>query len=61
MPRPKREVPLDRYTVKTMREVAAELGCSAQAISDVEQRAMKKLRAAFVERRIVTQGGRYGG
>jgi DNA-directed RNA polymerase sigma subunit (sigma70/sigma32) len=59
MPRPKREVPIDRYVVKTMREVAEELGCSPQAVSDVEQRALRKLRVAFVERKIVTQGGRY--
>ena len=61
MPRPKREVPLDRYTVKTMREVAAELGCSAQAVSQVERRAFRKLKQAFVEQRIVTSRGYYRG
>ena len=59
MPRPKREVPIDRYVVKTMREIAAELGCSPQAVNDAEQRAMKKLRVAFVERGIISREGRY--
>jgi DNA-directed RNA polymerase sigma subunit (sigma70/sigma32) len=59
MPRPKREVPLDRYTVRTMREVAKELGCSAQAVSQVEKRALRKLRVAFVERGIISREGRY--
>jgi DNA-directed RNA polymerase specialized sigma24 family protein len=59
MPRPKREVPIDRYVVKTMREVAEELGCSPQAVSDVEQRAFRKLKQAFVEQRIVSHEGRY--
>lgn len=59
--RPKREVPIDRYVVKTQREVAAELGCTPQDVNCVEQRAFRKLREAFVRARVVTREGRYDG
>lgn len=52
MPRPKREVPLDRYTVMTMKEVAKVLGVTAQRVSQIEKSAMRKIEAAFRGMRI---------
>lgn len=47
MPRLKREVPLERYTVMTMAEVGQRLGITAQRVSQIEKVAMQKLRVEF--------------
>lgn len=59
MPRPKRDIPIERLTTATLEEVARELGVSAMRVCQIEKVALAKLRAAFVERKIVTRSGRY--
>lgn len=59
MPRPKRTVPIERLTASTLAEIAKELGCSAMRVCQIEKQALKKLKVAFVERKIVTKEGYY--
>jgi hypothetical protein len=49
MPRgkPKRAVPLERYTAMSQREVGRALGISSVRVSQIERSAFKKIRAAF--------------
>lgn len=47
MSRTKRDIPIDRYTVKTLAEVGAELGISAMRVWQIERKAMEKLRKEF--------------
>ncbi len=61
MPRVKREVPIDRYVAKTLAEIAAELGCTPQAVRCCEKSALRKLREAFIRQGVVTRGGKYNG
>lgn len=59
MPRPLRVTPIDRLVARTLKEIADELGCTLMAVYYIEQKALKKLRAELVARRIVTREGRY--
>ncbi len=47
MPRPKRQVPIDRYVVRTLAEIAAMMQISPMRVYQIEQRALEKLRRAF--------------
>ena len=47
MPRPKRKVPIDRYVVRTLAEVAVLMRVSPMRIYQIEQSALAKLRKAF--------------
>lgn len=59
MPRSKRSIPIERLTTATLAEIARELGRSAMRVCQIEKQALAKLRATFVERKIVTKEGRY--
>lgn len=59
MPRSKLPTPMDRLTVMTLSEIAAQLNCTPQAVRHSEKRALEKIRRALIERKIVTPGGRY--
>jgi DNA-directed RNA polymerase sigma subunit (sigma70/sigma32) len=59
MPRPLRSIPIDRYVAMTLKQIAEELGCTPQAVADVERRALAKIRVAMIERGVVTREGRY--
>jgi DNA-directed RNA polymerase sigma subunit (sigma70/sigma32) len=48
MPRTKREVPIERYTVMTMAEVGRALGVTPQRVSQIEKSALRKIRLAFL-------------
>lgn len=43
----------------TLEEITAHFGCTPQAIRHTEKNALRKLRAQFVARKIVTEEGRY--
>ncbi len=47
MPRPKRKVPIDRYVVRSLAEVARTMRLSPMRVYQIEQSALAKLRAAF--------------
>jgi DNA-directed RNA polymerase sigma subunit (sigma70/sigma32) len=59
MPRPPRPDQVDRYVAMTLKQIADKLGCTPQAVRHVERRALEKIRAAMIERKIVTREGRY--
>lgn len=59
MPRPKRDIPIERLTAATLEEIARELGVSAMRVCQIERLALKKLEREFVKRKIVTENGRY--
>ena len=47
MPRPKRKVPIDRYVVRTLAEIAVLMRVSPMRVYQIEQSALAKLRRAF--------------
>jgi DNA-directed RNA polymerase sigma subunit (sigma70/sigma32) len=59
MPRPKRQTPVDRYVVKTLAEIARELGVTPMRVYQIERGALLKIRAELLARRIVTAQGYY--
>ncbi len=59
MPRPKRAVPMDRYVAMTLADVAIKLGVTPMAIYYIEQRALRKIRAELIARKITTPSGRF--
>jgi DNA-directed RNA polymerase sigma subunit (sigma70/sigma32) len=50
--RPKRDVPIDRYVVRTMAEVGEELGITAQRVSQIEKSAFAKIKKEFERRNV---------
>jgi DNA-directed RNA polymerase sigma subunit (sigma70/sigma32) len=50
MPRVKREVPIERYTVMTFAQVAEKLGVSAMRVCQIEKQAMEKIRKEWKRR-----------
>ena len=42
--KPKRLVPLERYTVMSQREVGVKLGISAMRVCQIEKRALEKIK-----------------
>jgi DNA-directed RNA polymerase specialized sigma subunit len=59
MPRPLRSVPIDRYVVKSLAEIARELGVTPMRVYQIEQAALKKIKKEFVKRGVVTKTGKY--
>jgi DNA-directed RNA polymerase sigma subunit (sigma70/sigma32) len=59
MPREKRDIPRERLTAMTLREIAEEMGCTPQYVGEIERRALVKLRVVLLNRKIVTREGRY--
>lgn len=50
MPRKKKSVPIERYTVKTLAEVGREMGISAMRVQQLQDSAFKKIRSGFTVR-----------
>lgn len=59
MLRAKLSTPMERLTAMTLAEIAQHLSCTPQAVRHSERRALEKIRAALIERGVVTAGGKY--
>jgi DNA-directed RNA polymerase specialized sigma subunit len=59
VPRPKRQTPVDRYVARSLKEIADELGVTPMRVFQIEQGALRKIRAELLSRGVVTAEGRY--
>ncbi len=59
MPRPKRAVPIERYTAMSLAQVSEQLGLTPMRIWQIEQKALEKIRQELIARGIVTPSGRW--
>jgi DNA-directed RNA polymerase sigma subunit (sigma70/sigma32) len=59
MSRPKRQVPLDRYVAKSLKEIADELGVTSARVYQIEQGALRKIKAELLSRGVVTARGQF--
>ena len=59
MPRVKRQTPVERYVVRSLSDIAKELGTSPQMVHYIERSALRKIKSELLSRGIVTARGQY--